>query len=137
MLFFLDFLIVTAQLNLNMIGRNPPHPAGTFKTPRKLIFGMKPYFDPTRKTQKTKTKWKTNSKTKMADNLKKKWKTNKSTKINLIGCDTIVNSPSSVHLPQCIFVSLLPCHHFLVILNPHIFFLFICLFVIILSGLVF
>jgi hypothetical protein len=26
--------------------------------------------------------------------LKKKWKTNQSTKINLIGCDTIVNSPS-------------------------------------------
>ena len=25
----------------------------------------------------------------------KKWKTNHSTKINLIGCDTIVNSPSS------------------------------------------
>ena len=24
----------------------------------------------------------------------KKWKTNQSTKINLIGCDTIVNSPS-------------------------------------------
>ena len=39
---------------------------------------------------------------KMEDNLKKngkrpqkiKWKTNQSTKINLIGCDTIVNSPS-------------------------------------------
>jgi hypothetical protein len=27
---------------------------------------------------------------------KKKWKTNQSTKINLIGCDTIVNSPSKV-----------------------------------------
>ena len=25
---------------------------------------------------------------------KKKWKTNQSTKINLIGCDTVVNSPS-------------------------------------------
>ena len=25
---------------------------------------------------------------------KKKWETNQSTKINLIGCDTIVNSPS-------------------------------------------
>ena len=25
---------------------------------------------------------------------KKKWKTNQSTKMNLIGCDTIVNSPS-------------------------------------------
>ena len=33
---------------------------------------------------------------KMEDNLKKKWKTNQSSKINLIGCDTIVNSPSSV-----------------------------------------
>ena len=56
-------------------------------------------------------KWKTTSK-KREDDLKKngrrpkkkkkreedlkkiKWKTNKSTKINLIGCDTIVNSPS-------------------------------------------
>ena len=27
---------------------------------------------------------------------KQKWKTNQSTKINLIGCDTIVNSPSSL-----------------------------------------
>ena len=26
----------------------------------------------------------------------KKWKTNRSTKINLIGCDTIVNSPSFI-----------------------------------------
>ena len=26
---------------------------------------------------------------------KQKWKTNQSTKINLIGCDTIVNSPSN------------------------------------------
>ena len=26
---------------------------------------------------------------------KQKWKTNQSTKINLIGCDTIVNSPST------------------------------------------
>ena len=26
----------------------------------------------------------------------KKWKTNQSTKINLIGCDTIVNSPSLI-----------------------------------------
>jgi hypothetical protein len=31
---------------------------------------------------------------KMEDDLKNKWKTNQSTKINLIGCDTIVNSPS-------------------------------------------
>jgi hypothetical protein len=32
---------------------------------------------------------------KVEDDLKKiKWKTNQSTKINLIGCDTIVNSPS-------------------------------------------
>ena len=28
----------------------------------------------------------------------KKWKTNQSTKINLIGCDTIVNSPSVTKL---------------------------------------
>ena len=27
---------------------------------------------------------------------KKEWKTNQSTKINLIGCDTIVKSPSSL-----------------------------------------
>jgi hypothetical protein len=33
------------------------------------------------------------SKKLLEDNLKK-WKTNQSTKINLIGCDTIVNSPS-------------------------------------------
>ena len=33
-----------------------------------------------------KKKWKTTSKI--------KWKTNQSTKINLIGCDNIVNSPS-------------------------------------------
>ena len=30
----------------------------------------------------------------MEEDLKKKRKTNQSTKINLIGCDTIVNSPS-------------------------------------------
>ena len=29
---------------------------------------------------------------------KQKWKTNQSTKINLIGCDTIVNSPSNISL---------------------------------------
>ena len=37
---------------------------------------------------------KDNLKKKMEDDLKQKWKTNQSTKINLIGCDTIVNSPS-------------------------------------------
>jgi hypothetical protein len=31
---------------------------------------------------------------KIEDDLKKKWKTNQPTKINLIGCDTIENSPS-------------------------------------------
>jgi hypothetical protein len=31
----------------------------------------------------------------MENNIKKEWKTNQSTKINLIGCDTIVNSPSN------------------------------------------
>jgi hypothetical protein len=42
---------------------------------------------------------------KMEDDLKKngrqpqkKWKTNQSTKINLIGCDTIVNSASSAYI---------------------------------------
>ena len=34
------------------------------------------------------------NKIKMEENLQKKWKMNQSTKINLIGCDTIVNSPS-------------------------------------------
>ena len=34
-------------------------------------------------------------KRKKEDDLKKKRKTNQSTKINLIGCDTIVNAPSS------------------------------------------
>ena len=39
----------------------------------------------------------------MKDDLKKKWETtSKSTKINLIGCDTIVNSPSS--FPLCMEV---------------------------------
>jgi hypothetical protein len=105
--------------------------------PRKLIFGMQPYFYPTRKP--TKKKWKTTSKKmklktpfkknengrqphffveKLDDDLKTngrrpkkekwkttskkngrrpnkiKWKTIQLTKINLIGCDTIVNSPS-------------------------------------------
>ena len=32
----------------------------------------------------------------MENDLNKKWKTNQSTKINLIGCDTIVNSPSLI-----------------------------------------
>ena len=32
----------------------------------------------------------------MEDSLKKIWKTNQSTKINLIGCDTIVYSPSII-----------------------------------------
>ena len=35
-------------------------------------------------------------KNKLEDELKKKWKTNQSTKINIIGCDTIVNSPSFI-----------------------------------------
>ena len=52
---------------------------------------------------KNEKKWKTTLKKmkKNEDNQKKngkrpkqKWKTNQSTKINLIGCDTIVNSPS-------------------------------------------
>ena len=84
---------------------------------------MQPYVDPTRKTtskkngrrpQKKIKKWKTTSKKikmknnlhffltrmttskKMEDDLKNKWKMNQSTKINLIGCDTIVNSPSII-----------------------------------------
>ena len=41
-------------------------------------------------------KWKTTSKRKKKGRRPKKlkWKTNQSTKINLISCDTIVNSPS-------------------------------------------
>ena len=55
------------------------------------------------KMENDQKKWKTTYK-KMEDDLKqnnkkgrrpqKKWKTTKSTKINLIGCDTIVNLPS-------------------------------------------
>ena len=41
-------------------------------------------------------KWKMTSKKKKKkeDDHKKKWNTNQSTQNNLIGCDTIVNSPS-------------------------------------------
>jgi hypothetical protein len=58
-----------------------------------------------------KKKLKTTSK-KIEDDLKKKLKlkTNQSTKINLIGCDTIVNSPSSFCFhcyPYNIFLSML------------------------------
>ena len=42
-----------------------------------------------KKLKKMKTTKKKNGK-----RTKQKWKTNQSTKINLIGCDTIVNSPS-------------------------------------------
>ena len=35
----------------------------------------------------------------------KKWKTNQSTKINLIGCDTIVNSPSLLILTENLWTS--------------------------------
>ena len=38
------------------------------------------------------------TKKKMENDLKQKWKTNQSTKINLIGFDTIVNSPSATYL---------------------------------------
>ena len=41
-----------------------------------------------------KIKMKTTNKQKNGKRPKQKWKTNQSTKINLIGCDTIVNSPS-------------------------------------------
>jgi hypothetical protein len=57
---------------------------------------MQPYFDPTRKTTSKK----------MEDNLKKKGRQpqKEKKKINLIGCDTIVNSPSfqilAVHIPM-------------------------------------
>ena len=45
------------------------------------------------KKQKQKRRQK-NKKNKNGKLPKQKWKTNQSTKINLIGCDTIVNSPS-------------------------------------------
>ena len=76
--------------------KNGRRPKKKMKMEDDLIFFWK-----TRIT--TLKKWKTTLK-KMEDNLKKnkmeddlkKWKTNQSTKINLIGCDTIVNSPSLV-----------------------------------------
>ena len=45
-------------------------------------------------TKKNKIKGRRPKKIKMEDDLQKKWKMNQSTKINLIGCDTVVNSPS-------------------------------------------
>ena len=42
-----------------------------------------------KKKKKRKTTWEKNGR-----RPKNKWKTNQSNKINLIGCDTIVNSPS-------------------------------------------
>ena len=74
----------SVELVLDLImGRNPPNTtnphhrnfSGTSRQPRKLIFGMQPYFDPTRKTTSKKNgrqpqkKWK-----KMEDYLKKKKK---------------------------------------------------------------
>ena len=49
-----------------------------------------------RRPQKKIKKWKTTSKNKLKNGRRpqKKWKMNQSTKINLIGCDTIVNSTS-------------------------------------------
>ena len=47
-------------------------------------------------------------KLKMEDDLKKtkiKWKTNQSTKINLIGCDTIVDSPSLCFLCHIVVIT--------------------------------
>ena len=46
--------------------------------------------------QKKEEEKKTTYKNKSGRRPKKKWKTNQSTQINLIGCDTIVNSPSSL-----------------------------------------
>ena len=43
---------------------------------------------------KNKIKKNKDNQTKNGKRPKQKWKTNQSTKINLIGCDTIVNSPS-------------------------------------------
>ena len=67
---------------------------------------------------------------KIEDNLKKnekngrrptqKWKTNQSTKINLIGCDTIVNSPSLSSLWLKQFAACGPSHFWL--LMHHVFY---------------
>ena len=46
--------------------------------------------------KKTKKRRQKNKKQKNGKRPEQKWKTNQSTKINLIGCDTIVNSPSYV-----------------------------------------
>ena len=46
---------------------------------------------------------------KMEDDLQKKLKTNQSTKINLIGCDTIVNSPSINYIWQLLFCPCIVC----------------------------
>ena len=54
---------------------------------------------------------------KMEDYLKKKWKTNQSTKIILIGCDTIVNSPSVILL--FLFMRLSNKYQLNVSLKPH------------------
>ena len=50
-------------------------------------------------------------KEKKEDDLKKLWKTNQATKINLIGCDTIVNSPSFFFLPTDISSCVKNFHH--------------------------
>ena len=55
---------------------------------------------------------------------KQKWKTNQSTKINLIGCDTIENSPSLLLLVLCDkmkFVSGIPIKEWNIDFKPLIF----------------
>ena len=56
-----------------------------------------------------KTTTKNEDKKKSGKRPKQKWKTNQSTKINLIGCDTIVNSPSSLELASQQFIYLHQC----------------------------
>ena len=46
----------------------------------------------------------------MENDLKQKWKTNQSTKINIIGCDTIVNSPSLDYYPDIQGDASMPFH---------------------------
>ena len=51
---------------------------------------------------KMKKRKKIDNQKKNGKRIKQKWKSNQSTKINLIGCDTIVNSPSLGYIAKTI-----------------------------------
>ena len=57
-----------------------------------------------------------NLKKKMEDDLKKKRKTNQSTKINVIGCDTIVNSPSFNFICRHSYLMNIPCRKLIILI---------------------